>query len=109
MNKQTSQKTLSDGSDIYSVILTELDYLPILSYSKQLVHCMYYLLEPGLFREIVTCLDVSLIPAVLARIAEKYIDDEEICLYVSTIISTISQSLFSVLSFMFRRFCRLPD
>lgn len=109
MSKETSQKTLSDGTDIYSVILTELDCLPTLSYAKQLVHCLYYLLEPGLFKEIIAYLDVSLIPAVLARITERFIDDEDMCLHVSTIISTISQSLLYALYVMIRRFSRLFD
>ena len=74
--------------------MTELDCLPTIEYSRHLIHCLYFLLEPGLFTEVALYLDISIIPSVLARVCEKYIDDVPICLDVATVISTIAQSIF---------------
>ena len=67
--------------------------LPPLDYSRYLIHTLFFLLEPGLFSEVVEYVDISSIPSVLARIGNQYMNDERICFDISTIISTISQSM----------------
>ena len=90
---------ITDGSDIFSFILTELDAIPSLEYSRYLTHTLFFLLDPGLFNEVVQYVDISSIPSILARIGNEYTTDEQICYDISTIISTISQSiLYAMLS-----------